>query len=492
MLLSLAMIVRDEEEMLPGCLASVKDVVDEMIVVDTGSKDSTVAIAKSYNAQVIEVAWRGDFAAARNVGLSAARGKWILVMDADERFVGKRKVLLQALNKPGVIAFDVPIHNEIDGREDLHSTIRLFRNLAGVRFERRLHEQVIPSLVRVRPDGRIEPAPFHLRHLGYSSVEVVRKGKRERNIVLAKAEAEAHPDEPFTIYNLGVEYLASGQLDAGLAEFRRARALVPYPHPSHGRFYKLEAQVLSRQGNLDEALEVVELFLSKWPDYTDLHYTKGAIFQQRGDWQEAEREFRQCLRLGPAPTPPYNGVDPMYGGLDAEYALGGVLAMQGRFREAMRHLRGVVKKRPGDMPAVRVLVECAIAAGEDLDGLWRTPPPGPAEVGSALFRLGHYGLALRAFEEAELLRADLPVDHFLVKALAYLRLQDARSAERQIKAAGPGVWASKRAYVIDLIEWKLGRKTLDELEASYPENHPLWRDVPVTAALGEKTQGDAL
>ncbi len=477
MLLSLAMIVRDEEAMLAGCLASVKDIVDEMIIVDTGSTDNTVAIARSYGAQVIQIAWHDDFAAARNVGLDAAKGKWILVMDADERFVGTRKALRGALAKPGVAALDVPIHNELEHREDRHSTIRVFRNLPTVRFERRLHEQVLPSLKQAMPQGRFDPAPFYLRHLGYLSSEVRRKDKRKRNMGLAKAEAEAHPDEPFSIYNLGVEYLASGEIDAAIAEFGRARALLKQPHSTHGRLYKLEAQALSRQGRLEEALDVIELFLSKWPGYTDLHFLKGLILQQRGEWQEAEKVFRHCLRLGPAPTPPYDGVDPMAGGLDAQQALGSVLALQGRYQEAMRQLRAVVTQRPGHMPSVRALVECTIAAGEDVDELMKDPPPTPAEVGAVLFRMGHYGLALRAFRQAETPEADLPVDHYLVKAHAYLRLHDARSAHGELRTAGPAIRSSDRAFVADLVYWSLGRRAESELKAIYPDDHPLWHEM---------------
>ena len=84
MRISLCMIVKDEEEMLPGCLAAVAEHVDEIVVVDTGSTDRTVEIAESFGANVVEFPWNGSFADARNVSLDHATGDWILWLDADE------------------------------------------------------------------------------------------------------------------------------------------------------------------------------------------------------------------------------------------------------------------------------------------------------------------------------------------------------------------------------------------------------------------------
>ncbi|MCL4691088.1 MAG: glycosyltransferase family 2 protein, partial [Candidatus Hydrogenedentes bacterium] len=83
--ISLAMIVKDEAVHLPGCLDSVRDAVDEICIVDTGSTDDTLAVAKEYEAKVSVYLWSDDFAAARNESLRICTKDWILVLDADER-----------------------------------------------------------------------------------------------------------------------------------------------------------------------------------------------------------------------------------------------------------------------------------------------------------------------------------------------------------------------------------------------------------------------
>ncbi len=95
--LSLCMIVKDEAEMLPECLASVQGVVDEIVIVDTGSTDDTVAIAHAAGAKVVHEPWQNDFARARNAALAHATGDYVLQLDADERLAMLSKPMVRAV-----------------------------------------------------------------------------------------------------------------------------------------------------------------------------------------------------------------------------------------------------------------------------------------------------------------------------------------------------------------------------------------------------------
>jgi tetratricopeptide (TPR) repeat protein len=145
--MSLCMIVKDEEEMLPRCLEAAAPVVDEIVVVDTGSTDRTMEIAREFGAKLIEHPWSGDFAEARNVSLDAATGDWILWLDADEVLVAEDAERLRELTgkvwREAFFLVETNFTGELgDGNAATHSALRVFRNRPGRRFEGRVHEQI--------------------------------------------------------------------------------------------------------------------------------------------------------------------------------------------------------------------------------------------------------------------------------------------------------------------------------------------------------------
>jgi tetratricopeptide (TPR) repeat protein len=199
-LLTAALIVRDEAGFLADCLASIRPVVDEIVVVDTGSVDSSPEIADRYGARVINHAWRGDFAMARNVGLDAARGKWILYIDADER-LGRtdRKSIERLLSRADEVAFRVLLAPDL--RSTPYLEYRLWRHDPRIRFEGRIHEKVTPSISAVaQADARpITDCGLLLTHVGYEGSQT---HKHERNLPLLRAELAQHPDNLFNRHHL--------------------------------------------------------------------------------------------------------------------------------------------------------------------------------------------------------------------------------------------------------------------------------------------------
>jgi glycosyltransferase involved in cell wall biosynthesis len=145
MLLSVCMIVKNEERFLPGCLRSVEGLADELVIVDTGSEDKTKDIVRAHGATLLEYPWTGDFSAARNVGLAHARGEFVLYIDADEEVVGAdREPLRQAIVSRAHDAISVEVASRLPGRsaENVARYVRVFKNHDDVRFSYPIHEQI--------------------------------------------------------------------------------------------------------------------------------------------------------------------------------------------------------------------------------------------------------------------------------------------------------------------------------------------------------------
>ena len=168
--LSVCMIVKNEERFLGQCLASVKDIADELIVIDTGSTDRTVEIAREHGAQVGYFEWCNDFAAARNASIASANGDWILFLDADEELSLIEKALLpQLLNQTLVSLYRLPFINTHTGGKSKSYVSRLFRNLPGLKFFGIVHEEVLTYVEKICSHWQldIEFCNLQILHHGY-------------------------------------------------------------------------------------------------------------------------------------------------------------------------------------------------------------------------------------------------------------------------------------------------------------------------------------
>ena len=216
--LSVCMIVRNESLHLPKALASVKGIAAEIVVVDTGSTDDTVAIATAMGAKVLHFEWTDDFAAARNSALEAARQPWILSLDADQQLaVGSTSVLKTTLQRTDCMAQVVTIDlygpaninpDQTIGKSEVElafKSLRLFRNHPQIRFSGRVHEDVSKSLLSMGqshwPDSGVVLADH-----GYVQTEE-RDRKRQRNLLLLRRVHQDQPNEIFPAYKLATTLL---------------------------------------------------------------------------------------------------------------------------------------------------------------------------------------------------------------------------------------------------------------------------------------------
>ncbi|GAX91611.1 hypothetical protein EFBL_3301 [Effusibacillus lacus] len=301
------MIVKNEEEHLPRCLKSVKGAVDEIIVVDTGSTDGTVEVARQWGAHVIRSSWQNDFAYARNVGIEQAKGDWILWLDADEELeAADRKKLREYAKHQEYEAFLLQIHNYVgDGSQGatINPVLRMFRNRPTYRFEGRIHEQIAASIYRHKPEAAFHIAEIKIHHYGYQQEIVTKKDKIRRNLNLLRQMAAEQPEDPFTQYNLGVEYLRSSDVKQALDAFRMAKSLLDPAATSYAHLlFKYEIWCLLALGRVEEANRICDEGIDLYPQYTDLHHLKGVCLTQLGKPEEAKNSFLHAIELGPAPS----------------------------------------------------------------------------------------------------------------------------------------------------------------------------------------------
>jgi glycosyltransferase involved in cell wall biosynthesis len=177
------MIVKNEEKYLAGCLDSVKDIAGEIIIVDTGSTDSTISIAEKYNAKVYNFPWIGDFSAARNYSLDKAAGDWILYLDADERLspesVDEVKKIISSPVR-GAYRCRVVSVSSADNHHSVMSYSRLFLNAFEIRFRGKVHEQIEDSVKE--NNYPVINSSVEIIHLGYNVGEDELHIKAERNL----------------------------------------------------------------------------------------------------------------------------------------------------------------------------------------------------------------------------------------------------------------------------------------------------------------------
>jgi tetratricopeptide (TPR) repeat protein len=223
-MISLCMIVKDEEKHLAECLRSVQGLVEEIILVDTGSSDRSTEIAQSFGARIRTFPWTGDFSAARNESLRHATGDWIFYLDADERLEcpGEKDCLRNLVAQERADAYHAVIWSERNHgtTADVSSNIRLFRNYPGIRFVNEVHERVEPFLQSV--GARIAPSSLRIRHLGYDLNPEEMRRKLDRNLSMSFAHLKRNPEDPYALYYLALTLLMAQRSQESLQAIERA------------------------------------------------------------------------------------------------------------------------------------------------------------------------------------------------------------------------------------------------------------------------------
>ncbi len=342
---TLCMIVKNEEKNLPGCLESVGGLVDEIVLVDTGSEDGTVRVAESFGARVVSIAWPGDFSAARNVSLDHAHGDWILYLDADERLEpnGHPDCLREAASNEMIDAWSVYIRNyKYEATAfDTSLNIRFFRKLPEVRFENEVHERVEPALARI--GAKVAIAPFAIDHFGYGVKPDLMREKLQRNLLLSRKQLERAPEDPYCLYFLGATLLLLEENRESREFFMRALATENIPQVLRALVYNLLSYLSLRENNPDEALALAEKSVLLAPRQNTSYLLAGLAQFTKNDYRAALPLLTRAYEFLQLPPQKRHTV------LSQEYAfvdehelnklLGICLSETDRMDESVSHLR---------------------------------------------------------------------------------------------------------------------------------------------------------
>jgi tetratricopeptide (TPR) repeat protein len=343
------MIVRDEEANLPQCLRGVAGLMDEIIIVDTGSTDGTREIATQAGAVVVSSVWQDDFSAARNEGLRHARSDWIFWLDADERIdevnIPRLRSLFAGLGEDNVVHVMRCISMAADGVTPviLVDNPRVFQRRQEIRWCYRVHEQVLPSILRA--GARMQFSDVVLHHSGYAD-EATRRRKDERNLRLLRLDRAERPDDHSVCFHLGMTLVTLDQPAEAISHLEQGLRFAPAGDPTIRKAHALITQALRRLGRHDDALASCGKGLEQFPGDTELLFQASVICAQRRDLTGAERCLVRLLNT-PAGDHLAIAVDPDLRGVKAQFNLGVVYREQGRLADAEAQWRKVLAARPG-------------------------------------------------------------------------------------------------------------------------------------------------
>ncbi|WP_019907389.1 glycosyltransferase [Thermoanaerobacter indiensis] len=346
--LSLCLITKDEEKNIARCINSVKDIVDEIVVVDTGSKDKTVEIAKKIGAKVIPVKWENDFSKARNIAIENATGDWILFLDADEE-IKKEDVdkIRPLLNDDTIEAYIFKFVNYTganlgSGITEVHYNYRLFRNNGKLKYIYPVHENL--KNVEENRSPIAKKVDVTILHYGYLSNIRAEKNKTERYIKLISKYLEKHPDDKFQHGNLAVEYYHLGDYNKALKHLLIAVKGMDVNSYSATRLLRYLINTYIALKDYNTALRIIHDAKDYYIDVPDFKFLEGMLYMDQKRYEKAIEMFNECLSIGE-----YDGMFITMGGTGsyrARYMIAVCNEKLNRLNDAVKECIEILKENP--------------------------------------------------------------------------------------------------------------------------------------------------
>jgi tetratricopeptide (TPR) repeat protein len=430
--ISLCMIVKNEERFLTECLRSVRDVVDEINVVDTGSTDRTIEIAREFGADVVLRVWRNDFGWARNESLALATRRWTLVLDADEEIAPESLALLRALRETpaDLTGVYVRIQNLVDDASGAASTMthvlaRIFPTTPRIRYRNVIHESVVV-------DGgehlHSVMSPILIRHKGYTAAMMDGRAKNERNKPLLERAIKEAAGDAFSWFNFGISAIVAGDFESGIEALERMFAM---PGPQRAFFpigyVMLASAYADGRKDVERGIAILDDGLTHCPGHPNVVFTRAHLLAQLGRYDEARDEY-DAVMAGAFNAAQHSMVDDEIWTWKAPLNVATTYVKEKRFTEAVPWFERAFASKP-DSTLLRGLMASAyerVGRYYDAERLFREAAerdgqPGFVEYVNYLMRRRRFA---EAFERVEQ-RRDAIADH-VYAALLYSAAQTTR------------------------------------------------------------------
>lgn len=366
MKLSACYIVKNEEKNLPHSIQSVCSAADELIVVDTGSKDRTKTLAVQYGAAVYDYNWADDFSAPRNYAISLATGDWIVFLDADESFVHPERVrraiesLVSQHSEADAVMLRLRQIDLDDGGREIGREwcLRIFRNQDNLRYEGKIHENIqnrdrALSLLYAGED-------LCLNHTGYSGGRI--REKLRRNLALLQQEIAVKGEQP-------QYYMFLADCYFGLADYEKAlhyaKLAVDSPVQAIASASSAYHTVIEsmRQLNrpLDEMLAFTGRAVRTFPRQPEFYAEQGMVLCAMNRLSEADRQFAQSLDLFEKEMADPHEYSYMQAAADKVYARKAELELlSGCLTEAWQHAQQALSYDPDNETAKKIVKDVSV------------------------------------------------------------------------------------------------------------------------------------
>jgi len=379
-LLAACMIIKNEADNISRCLTSLNEVVDEVVIYDTGSTDGSVEMARMAGATVIEGHWDDDFARARNEALAHCSSEWILHIDADEEFKGDAQEFRDYLLNMPLTALQLETLNLSDNEKNnlIHRPCRLFKSDIW-HWTGRLHEQVTPRHSGPRPGIGISSCGSLIHH-GYKSAAMTAKNKVERNIRIAELDAGAENgrDKMDKLTNLGRSLSLAGRNEEALTLFNQARDLTTDSPVILRTLHRSGAQTALALRRPHDALDWANE-LGKASDIQDnSRYFRGMAYIELGDWDEAVATLEGLQDMSDD-----DGI--VFPQWTVDVKLASAYASLERWEEAATTIEPAAIEEANDEAIWALVAEAFWRSGRDIRHLFAKTPP--KQLNAALAQL---------------------------------------------------------------------------------------------------------